>query len=186
MVASTHPASRHPATTFERHFPDHPLGPVKVRSIRLADVPLLERMHATLSDDSVRHRYFHMIALASRTAPQRLRYICQPDPHSETVLVALIPHIDGGENLVGVARLEEDARGQSGELALLIGDPWQGQGLGKLLLACLIDAARERGLTRMVAYISPDNLPMQKLCERAGFTLTQADAFSNVKAELKL
>jgi acetyltransferase len=48
-------------------------------------------------------------------------------------------------------------------------DAWQGQGLGTILMRRLIDAARERGLQRMVSLDFAENQEMAHLAHPLGF-----------------
>ena len=80
--------------------------------------------------------------------------------------VALI--ITLGENMIGVGRydrLEDD----SAEVAFLVEDAHQGRGIAQLLLEHLADAARERGITKFVAEVLPQNRRMAQVFADAGY-----------------
>src|SRR5205814_2962541 len=61
--------------------------PVRIRPIRPEDEPLMVRFHKTLSDHSVRLRYFHPIKLDARTAHDRLIRVTFNDYNREMALV---------------------------------------------------------------------------------------------------
>src|SRR5687768_11763602 len=62
--------------------------PTTIRPIRPEDEPLMVKFHQTLSDRSVRLRYFHPIKLSARTAHERLIRVCFNDYDREIALVA--------------------------------------------------------------------------------------------------
>ena len=49
------------------------------------------------------------------------------------------------------------------EVAIVIGDPYQGQGLGRELGRRLADEARERGIARFTATLLGDNVAAHRL-----------------------
>ena len=59
------------------------------------------------------------------------------------------------------------------EFALLVVDPWQGQGVGRQILAALIEEARRRKLKRLMGNILPDNDRMLALAGSFGFVITR-------------
>jgi len=157
-----------------------------VRPIRPDDETLLVAFHRTLSDESVRLRYLHSYKLDERTAHERLVRACFVDYDREMVLVAERSGASGGREIAGVARLSRDRDGGDGaEFALLIADPWQGQGIGRVLLRRLIEVARRERIRRVFADILVANGAMQHLCSELGFTLESPDA-GVISAVLKL
>jgi len=157
-----------------------------VRPIRPDDETLLVAFHRTLSDESVRLRYLHSYKLDERTAHERLVRACFVDYDREMVLVAERSGASGGREIAGVARLSRDRDGGDGaEFALLIADPWQGQGIGRVLLRRLIEVARRERIGRVFADILVANAAMQHLCSELGFTLEAPDA-GVMSAVLKL
>ena len=54
---------------------------------------------------------------------------------------------DGVRKMIGVGRLIIDPDGDSGEFAVVVGDPWQGLGLGKKLIDRISGVASDRKLS---------------------------------------
>ena len=54
-------------------------------------------------------------------------------------------------------------------------DPWQGRGVGRQLLARLIEVGRSEGIDRIYADVLESNLRMQRLCARLGFVVGPAE-----------
>ena len=52
---------------------------------------------------------------------------------------------------------------------MIVSDPWQGRGLGTLLVEQLIDIGRREKIQRITGHIMSDNWPMQALCKHLGF-----------------
>ena len=145
----------------------------RIRPIRPEDEPLMIRFHEKLSDQTVYMRYLEKLKLDQRIAHERLARVCFIDYNREMALVALST-VDGQEEIVGVARLAKMHGVNQAEIAILIRDDFQRRGLGKALVERLLRVARDEKLSRVVAFIRPDNIGMQKLATRAGLALDSA------------
>ena len=70
--------------------------------------------------------------------------------------------------IVGVARVVRlDARPDTGEWAIVIADPLQGQGLGAKMIGLLADRARSEGIRHFTATMLGDNEPVRRLLAHA-------------------
>ena len=156
-----------------------------VRPIRPDDEPRLARFHAGLSDRSVYQRYFRPIPLAQRVRHARLSRLCFADFRTEIPLVVVRSPERADEEILAVGRLHRDPDRPEAEFALVVADAWQRRGVGERLLARLEDAARAVGCTRLSGTLLAENLPMQRLCHRRGFTL-HPGAGGEVTAERSL
>ena len=72
------------------------------------------------------------------------------------------------------------------EFAILIGDPWQGKGLGTELLKRLVEIGRQERLRRIVGHIAAENTTMMRVSEEVGFRLSRSDPASDWRAEIDL
>jgi acetyltransferase len=161
--------------------------PVTVRPIRAEDEPLMVDFHHSLSTGSVYSRYFEFLHLEQRIAHERLARICFIDYDREIALVAEDRDPQNGKRrILGVGRLIKDPNGDSGEFALLIGDPWQGQGLGTLLMGLVVGVARTEGLKVLTGDILGDNAGMKEIARKAGFLLRHPNGETTIRAELEL
>jgi acetyltransferase len=79
---------------------------------------------------------------------------------------------DGIEQFVAVARYVVDAAGRSAEVALVLADAWQGQGLGRRLLARLLEHAQTAGMDEVVGVVLATNVAMLRLARFMGFAVT--------------
>jgi acetyltransferase len=145
---------------------------VLIRPIRPSDESAIARFHKTLSERSVYFRYFHVIPLGTRTDHERLARICFADPQQEVVLVAEnVAEQDG--DILAVARLTKLGEKEA-EFAVLIGDPFQGHGLGTRLVKQLLNIARAGGLERVKADMLGENRQMIEICRHLGMRLKYA------------
>jgi acetyltransferase len=161
-------------------------GNLTIRPIRPEDEPLMVAFHRTLSDHSVQFRYFGTLNLEDRILHQRLRRVCFIDYDREIALVADLENHDRTHQILGVGRLIKQHGSNEAEFALLIGDPWQGKGLGTELLKLLVSVGRKEGLHRIVGHIAADNVTMKKVSQEAGFVWHVDDATGDCRAEIEL
>jgi acetyltransferase len=161
--------------------------PVLYRPIRPEDEPLVGRFHEGVSESSVYLRYFHAMKLSQRVAHERLTRICFIDYDREMALVAEGRDPGSGERTIfGIGRLSRRRWADEAEFAMLVADRFHGRGLGTELLRRLIQVGRDERLERITAEILPQNLAMQRLCDRLGFRLTPSAEEGVVRAELVL
>ena len=77
-----------------------------------------------------------------------------------------------GEDMIAVGRYDR-TEGDHAEVSFLIEDAHQGRGIAQLLLEHLAQAARERGITRFVAEVLPENRRMAKVFADAGYRVSK-------------
>jgi acetyltransferase len=160
---------------------------VTIRPIRPEDEPLMVRFHETLSDRSVYFRYFHLTKLHQRVAHERLTRICFIDYDREMALVAERENTSSGQpDIVGVGRLTKGRGRNEAEFALLVGDPFQGQGLGTELLKRVLQVARDEKIERVFGDILAENLDMRRVVEKVGFSVEPTDDPNMVRAKIAL
>ena len=161
--------------------------PLTLRPIRAEDEPLMVKFHDSLSEETVHFRYFGLATLEKRVAHERLIRICFNDYDREIALVAIRQNPETREDeIIGTARLIKVLGGDEAQVALLISDQFQGQGLGTHLLARLVDIGWQEGVARIVGDISPENWAMRHVSKKVGFDL-RYDQFNEVmRAEIKL
>jgi acetyltransferase len=163
---------------------------VNIRPIRSEDEPMMVKFHATLSDRTVYMRYFTSLSLSRRTAHERLVRICTVDYEREMVLVAEHEGAQTGEQqILAVARLNQlpsDHSYTEAEVAALVSDRYQHQGLGTELLRRLIQIARDKKIDRLVAEMLWGNLAIQAVFKNLGFKLRSPGVDASVQAALDL
>ncbi len=160
---------------------------VTIRPIRRDDEPLMVKFHESLSDRSVRLRYFSSFSLSARTDHERLLRVCFVDYDREMALVAEHEDtISATREILGVGRLSRLQNSNDAEIAVLVTDRYQHCGLGTEMVRRLIQIAREQKLNRLVAEMLRENWAMQALVKRLGFHFVMPDEPALVRAVLSL
>ena len=158
-----------------------------LRPIRPEDEPLMIEFHKTLSEQSVRFRYFSLLKLETRIAHERLTRICFNDYDREIALVIDYKNPQTARHeILGVGRLSKLHGLDEAEWAIMISDQWQGHGLGTKLLRLLVEIGRKEKLSRIFAHILPDNSVMRHVSKKVGFKLHFDSKEDEWKAELAL
>jgi protein lysine acetyltransferase len=135
---------------------------VRIRPIRPDDRTLLAECLERLSHESAYQRF---LSPKHRLTADELRYLTEVDFRDHVALVAVRPEAPG--TLVGVGRwirLRDEP--DVAEIAFVVSDALQRQGLGTALAQALADAARDRGVRRFVATMLSDNLAAHRLFAR--------------------
>ena len=125
-----------------------------------------------------------MLAAVGRTGMQSLqrRFFVAKRGFSEKE-IAFFMNIDFSNHVAVVALAEEDGRrvivgggryivveAGKAEIAFVVIDAYQGQGLGTLLMRHLAAIARSAGLVQLIAEVLPENTAMRKVFSKFGFT----------------
>ena len=160
---------------------------VLIRPIRPEDEPAMVRFHETLSERSAYLRFFHMEKLSSRIAHQRLIRRCCIDYDREMALVAERGNTNGGDRqIIAVGRLIRTPGTKDAEVAILVSDAFQHQGLGSELMRRLIQFGHDEKLARITATVLPENTAMRALASRNGFVLVKSSDLSAVHMAVSL
>jgi GNAT superfamily N-acetyltransferase len=126
---------------------------VVIRRIRPGDKRMLAKGLELLSEESRRRRF---LGAKPRLTEAELRYLTEVDGELHFALVAVLAdHLDHVVAVARYVRLPDDPA--TADAAIVVGDPWQRQGLGRRLAIMLADAAREHGVERFSATMLSDN-----------------------------
>lgn len=169
--------------------------PIIIRAIRPEDDEALREGFGLLSDQTIYHRFFQ----AKRDlAEHELRYLTQLDFVDHVGLAAVISNL-AGEFIIGVGRFVRLGSGRTGvrgverdrtpahaEVAFVVGDEFQGQGVGTQLLAHLVGIARGLGIRYLEAEVMPDNRAMMAVFRRGGLPITEGVHEGVLHVELRL
>ena len=126
------------------------------------------------------------VAAVGRTSAQSLyRRFFVPRRSFTEKEVAFFVHVDFIDHVALIAVIEEGGRpvivgggryivvqpGQA-EVAFVVVDRYQGQGVGSALMRHLAAIARGAGLKELTAEVLPDNVPMLSVFKKTGFHFT--------------
>jgi acetyltransferase len=145
-------------------------SPVTLRPIRPEDEALLDELFKSLSEETMRFRFFQIIR--EMTHETLTRY-CSLDYDREVGMVAEM-HSDK-RKIIGAGRLILEPGRKTGEFAVVVGDQWQGQGLGSKLMDCIVEIGKDMDLETVYGLVSSDNPKMLALCAKKGFRTERFD-----------
>jgi acetyltransferase len=137
-----------------------------IRPIRAEDEPLIYAFFKSLSDETVTFRFCQRLVDMPH---ERLSRYCQIDYDRELAFVAVIKDEKNKECIIGEVRISKLPDLENAELAILIGDEWQGRGIGNKLMEYCIDIAKETGLKSLWMEILKNNRRMLSLGLKHGF-----------------
>jgi RimJ/RimL family protein N-acetyltransferase len=153
---------------------------VLVRPIAADDKDKLARGLRQLSEESIRKRF---LAAKPRFSSAELRYLTEVDGCNHIALVAVLE--DDPDQLVAVARcVRLPDRVATAEMAIVVGDPWQNQGLGRAMATALADAALAVGIRRFAATMLGDNEPARRLMRTFARRLEEGQVSGGVREVL--
>lgn len=114
-----------------------------------SDGELLRRFFYRLSPESVYRRFMSPLVRPEQARPERLLDVDHRDRE------AILAVVDG--EIVGVARYQRRAHSDSADLAVVVADAWQRQGVATRLLSALAASARRAGIVRFDVTTQADN-----------------------------
>jgi acyl-CoA synthetase (NDP forming)/GNAT superfamily N-acetyltransferase len=134
-----------------------------VRPIMPTDADRLRRFHAGQSAESIYLRFFAPLKVLSDKDVVRFTEV------DHDWRVALVATVRG--EIIGIARYDRlDA--MTAEVAFHISDAHQGKGVGSVLLEHLAAIGQERGVTKFVADVLPQNRKMIQVFTEAGYEVS--------------
>ncbi len=144
---------------------------VVLRPIKPEDEAFLSDLFKSFSEETMRFRFFQVIKEISH---DMLTRFCNIDYNREIAIVA-----EMGERtekrIIGVTRLILQPDRKRGEFAVVVGDKWQGLGLGSRMLDFIIEIGDEMGLDSIYGDVISSNAKMLHLCSRKGFKMESVD-----------
>jgi acetyltransferase len=143
---------------------------VLLRPIKAEDEGRFNELIKSLSAESMRFRFFEVFK--EMTHDTLARY-CNLDYDRQIAIVAELQQSNG--QIIGAGRVIADIDGKKGEFAVLVGDQWQGQGLGSRLMDYIIRVAKDMRLEKIYGYVMVENRKMLNMVEKKGFKTAPLD-----------
>ena len=140
-----------------------------IRQVRTADAPLVQQFVRALSPQSRRRRFLGPVRELS---PAQLERMTRFDGSSALGLAAVT--CEDVPSIVGIAQ-HAVCDPPFAELAVVVADGWQRQGLGERLVRLLLSYGAWTGIVAMHGFVAAANQPMLALASKLGFAL-EADA----------
>ncbi|MDR2220420.1 MAG: bifunctional acetate--CoA ligase family protein/GNAT family N-acetyltransferase [Methylobacillus sp.] len=141
---------------------------ITIRPIRPEDAQMEQDFVRGLSDQA---KYFRFMNAMHELSDTMLERFTQIDYDREMALIATVEE-NSAETQIGVSRYTINPDGESCEFAVVVSDRWQHKAVGRKLMECLMEAARDKGLKTMEGDVLMRNQAMLKLTTTLGFTAT--------------
>ena len=150
---------------WERHLKLQDGRAIYVRPIRPEDERLYGGLFAQETAEDLRRRFFAPVKAFSHEFVSRFTHI------DYAKAMAFIALEEGSGEMLGVARLHDNADGDSGEYAILVRSDLKHHGLGWQLMQMIVAYARAKRLRRIEGKVLRDNSPMLDMCREMGFEI---------------
>lgn len=159
---------------YEQVWPMRGGGEYTVRPIHPNDAQMLQDLVQSLSPES---RYFRFVSSMTQLPPPMLARFTLIDYDREMALVAVHKQREAAtdgtivetERIIGVSRYVTNPDQSSCEFSLVVADAYAGKGIGSRLMECIMDVAREKGLSEIEGLVLTNNPGMLKLMRGLGF-----------------
>jgi acetyltransferase len=138
---------------------------VLLRPIKPEDEQLIAEMLATMTEGSLRDRFFGGIPEFTH---ERLVRFTNIDYERELAIVAELTK-GRSRRILGVGRLIVHPEREMGEFSVIVHDEFQRRGLGRKLADLMIGIAEDKGITTIEGLVSEDNAPLLSLAKQLGF-----------------
>jgi RimJ/RimL family protein N-acetyltransferase len=138
--------------------------PIEIRALRPDDRAEMLSAIGRTSTQSLQRRFF---VPKKGFSEQEIAFFLNIDFENHVALVAQIDE-DGRPAIAGGGRYIVVRPGQA-EIAFMVVDAYQGQGIGTVLMRHLAALARDAGLKELIAEVLPQNTAMLKVFRNFGF-----------------
>jgi acyl-CoA hydrolase/RimJ/RimL family protein N-acetyltransferase len=143
---------------------------VRLRPLRLSDEEQLQDLFYRLSDEST---YARFLGYKRRHPHQEMLELADVDQeHSQAYVVTR--EDEGCEELIAMGRYDVDVTTGLADVAFVVLDAWQNQGLGTALFERLIHDASEKGIRGFTADVHCKNARMLGIFRRSGLAYESA------------
>jgi acetyltransferase len=136
------------------------------------DAGMIAELLASLSAQSLFLRYcMPMPRMAPEMVARETARLMQRSAQQLTAVA--LTESSGVERVIGVAELARDAGSPAAaEIALVVADAYQREGIGSALCAYLVAAARRQGLAALRALAMAENTAVRRMVARSGASYT--------------
>ncbi|MGO9533479.1 MAG: N-acetyltransferase family protein [Syntrophobacteraceae bacterium] len=142
---------------------------ITIRAIRPEDSTLILEGFPELDQYSLYLRFFQN---KSRITDQELKYLTEVDFIDH---VALVANLVDEAKVIGGGRYfayDHPAKIRSAEIAFMVHDRYQGQGIAKLIMKHLLIIARAGRISQFEAEVLPENAKMLAVFSRTGLPMS--------------
>jgi GNAT superfamily N-acetyltransferase len=139
---------------------------------------------AAVDRASVQSLYRRFFAVKRNFSEKEIAFFVNIDFVNHVALVAVMK--EGGRAIIVGGGRYVVVRPGSAEVAFVVIDEYQGQGIGAALMRHLVVIARDAGLKELIAEVLPTNTPMLNVFKNSGLSLktTREDSVLHVALQL--
>lgn len=141
--------------------------PITIRPIQPEDRQIELAFVNGLSSNS---RYLRFFSTVKELSPELLDRFTRVEFPEEMAFIATVQR-EGGEEEIGVARYAPGSTEGTAEFAVVVGDAWQGLGIGRELMHHLFIVAEDAGFQRIDGAVLKANAHMLRFCRELGFSV---------------
>ena len=126
--------------------------------------------------------YYRFMSQQTKFTHKQIRDFVYIDHRKDVAIVGTVPEAHG-EDIICVGRYYLDEETNRAEVAFIIRDDWQNQGLGTFLYHHMADVAKRNGIAGFTAKVLRNNDRMQTIFIHAGHMVShtlEEDAYSFV------
>lgn len=138
-----------------------------LRPIKISDEPLLKDFFYSLTDNTLYRRF---MTIRKDWPHERLQEYVSVDYSKEMRILAVIKR-EQREEIIGLGRYDMDENTHYADVAFVVRDTYQGNGVGGELLSYLTMLGKRQGLLGFTAEVLLENRPMLHLFEKMGFEI---------------
>jgi len=140
---------------------------INFRSIHPTDGPRMRELFYELSQQTIYYRFMSFSKMVPRKQIQDFVYI---DHRHDVTVVGTLPEAHG-EDIIAAGSYYLDEKSNLAEVAFVVHDKWQNQGIGTFLLRYLVRIARRNGIRGFTAEVLRENKAMQAVFNKTNCKL---------------
>jgi RimJ/RimL family protein N-acetyltransferase len=140
---------------------------VRFRAIRPSDEEEMRRLFYRFSEESVYYRYFTPITTMPHNKMQEYVNI----DYNRTMSIVALEGDAGKGKIIAEARYVKLHVKPYAEVAFIVDEDYQGQGIASYLFQMLIRVAKENRITGFIASVNVSNGAMIRVFEKSGLTI---------------
>ena len=140
--------------------------PVLIRRLEAQDAGLYPDFLSDVTAEDLRLRFFAPMREVNHALLDKLIHY---DPARAMAFIAVN---EQSRKMLGVVRLHDDPSGESAEFAILVRSRLKSQGVGWLLMNCIIEFAKQKNLRTVRGQVLSENTTMLTMCAELGFHIS--------------
>lgn len=141
---------------------------VLLRPVRISDESLLKVFYYSLSESTIYKRF---MSVRKDMPHEKLQQFFVVIDYTKEMVVLAVLRRKGREIITGIGQYRGHKESHTAEVAIMVKDEYQNQGIGTELLEHLTFIARKQGLLGFSAEVLKENRVMMHLFEKMGFSI---------------